>query len=101
MASVDVQQLPSSHISHPMDVDSSSDSKPATGIRGYYLSKIGELEAVINEKLQNKRRLEAQRNELNGKGRRLAQLSPPYLWCGVHVAAFHSSRVARRAAVSA
>eukprot|EP00922_Rhytidocystis_sp_ex-Travisia-forbesii_P018153 GHVS01027020.1.p1 GENE.GHVS01027020.1~~GHVS01027020.1.p1 ORF type:complete len:433 (-),score=60.57 GHVS01027020.1:291-1589(-) len=40
-------------------------------VRSYYDSKIDELESVIYEKQQNKRRLEAQRNELNSKVREL------------------------------
>ncbi|CEM03406.1 unnamed protein product [Vitrella brassicaformis CCMP3155] len=45
----------------------------ATGIRAYYESKIEELEAVIADKLQNNRRLEAQRNELNSRVRALRE----------------------------
>lgn len=45
----------------------------ANGIREYYETKIEELEGIINEKEQNKRRLEAQRNELNAKVRELRE----------------------------
>ena len=38
------------------------------GIKSYYKTKIEELEAVIHGKTQDLRRLEAQRNQLNGKG---------------------------------
>lgn len=40
-----------------------------TGMRQYYQSKIEELQHVLNEKGQNLRRLQAQRNELNAKGK--------------------------------
>jgi len=35
------------------------------GIQSYYQAKVEELEIVHREKLENLRRLEAQRNELN------------------------------------
>ena len=38
------------------------------GIDSYYTSKVDELEVQLREKLQNLRRLEAQRNELNSRG---------------------------------
>lgn len=38
------------------------------GLRGYYKSKIEELEIAVRNKTQNLRRLEAQRNELNTQG---------------------------------
>jgi hypothetical protein len=40
------------------------------GVRAYYLSKVDEIEGLIRTKMQNLRRLEAQRNELNAKGAR-------------------------------
>jgi len=40
------------------------------GIKGFYRSKIEEAEGEIHEKTQNLRRLEAQRNALNAKGRK-------------------------------
>mmetsp|Transcript_4220 Transcript_4220/g.8353 ORF Transcript_4220/g.8353 Transcript_4220/m.8353 type:complete len:400 (-) Transcript_4220:524-1723(-) len=43
------------------------------GIRSYYLSKIEQLEALVTEKEDNLRRLEAQRNELNNKVRELKE----------------------------
>eukprot|EP00920_Eleutheroschizon_duboscqi_P012188 GHVT01029199.1.p1 GENE.GHVT01029199.1~~GHVT01029199.1.p1 ORF type:complete len:409 (-),score=86.39 GHVT01029199.1:586-1812(-) len=45
----------------------------ANGIRSYYESKIEELEQIIHSKTHNKRRLEAQRNELNVKVRELRE----------------------------
>ena len=38
------------------------------GVEQYYKIKIQDLQAVVSLKAQNKRRLEAQRNELNAKG---------------------------------
>jgi hypothetical protein len=38
------------------------------GLDAYYISKIDEAEVLLREKTANLRRLEAQRNELNGKG---------------------------------
>ena len=39
------------------------------GIKSYYQAKIEAAEITINEKTQNLRRLEAQRNALNARGR--------------------------------
>jgi hypothetical protein len=39
------------------------------GIKSYYQAKIEECELVMNEKSQDLRRLEAQRNALNAKGK--------------------------------
>ena len=47
-----------------MDVD----ARPAAGLRAYYDAKIEQLEVALRDKTQNLRRLEAQRNELNGRG---------------------------------
>ena len=44
-------------------------STSSTLLRGYYQTKIDELEANIREKQENLRRLEAQRNDLNSKGK--------------------------------
>ncbi|KAL7062936.1 hypothetical protein AAHC03_0258 [Spirometra sp. Aus1] len=43
------------------------------GIKDYYISKIDELQYIVTEKVQNLRRLEAQRNELNAKVRLLRE----------------------------
>jgi 26S proteasome regulatory subunit T6 len=43
------------------------------GVKQYYQAKIEECELTINEKTQNLRRLEAQRNALNAKGKDLLQ----------------------------
>lgn len=40
----------------------------ATGLKNYYVNKVDVHQFVVNEKLLNLRRLEAQRNELNAKG---------------------------------
>merc|ERR1719428_671433 len=47
--------------------------KKQAGIRSYYEAKIAEIEVSIKERQTNKRRLEAQRNELNGKVRLLRE----------------------------
>lgn len=55
----------------PKDVlDRQGTRKSGVGIT-YYASKIEKLESIIYEKQQNKKRLEAQRNELNAKVREL------------------------------
>merc|ERR1719316_1798815 len=47
--------------------------KHRAGIRSYYEANITEIESVIKERSTNKRRLEAQRNELNGRVRLLRE----------------------------
>lgn len=44
------------------------------GFRSYYITKIEELQLVVAEKSQNLRRLQAQRNELNAKGKDFLRL---------------------------
>lgn len=39
------------------------------GFKPYYITKIEELQLIVAEKSQNLRRLQAQRNELNAKGK--------------------------------
>lgn len=47
--------------------------KTADGLTSYYETKIGELQIVVSEKVQNLRRLQAQRNQLNAKVRLLRE----------------------------
>lgn len=58
-----------------MEIDSSA----GEGFRSYYIQKIEELQLIVADKSQNLRRLQAQRNELNAKGKfvflRLCSLS--------------------------
>ncbi len=39
------------------------------GLRGYFQSKLEELEVLVRDRTQNLERLKAQRNELNSKGK--------------------------------
>lgn len=45
------------------------ESKKGEGYKPYYTHKIENLQAIIAEKMQDLRRLQAQRNELNAKGK--------------------------------
>jgi len=67
------------------------------GIHSYYHGKIEELESVFREKAQNLRRLEAQRNELNGKVRLLREelqlLQEPGSYVGEVVKAMGKTKV--------
>lgn len=47
--------------------------KTGEGLRSYYKGKIEELEIAIRDRSHNLRRMEAQRNELNGKVRLLRE----------------------------
>lgn len=44
------------------------DETVGEGLKQYYVTKVEELQLIVNEKTQNLRRLQAQRNELNAKG---------------------------------
>lgn len=46
-----------------------STSSPSSGLKPYYQAKIEAAELEINQKTQNLRRLEAQRNALNARGK--------------------------------
>jgi len=67
------------------------------GIRSYYEANIQELEAQIKERSLNKRRLEAQRNELNGRVRLLREelhmLMEPASNCGEVIKAMGKNKV--------
>lgn len=54
-------------IPHPPQMD--IDIPRGEGFRAYYITKIEELQLIVAEKSQNLRRLQAQRNELNAKGK--------------------------------
>lgn len=45
------------------------------GLKSYYVTKIEELQLVVTDKTQNLRRLQAQRNELNAKGKQLTAMT--------------------------
>jgi len=67
------------------------------GIRSYYEANIQQLEATIKERYMNKRRLEAQRNELNGRVRLLREelhmLLEPASNCGEVIKAMGKEKV--------
>ena len=46
-----------------------SPQAPSAGLKSYYQAKIEAAELEINQKTQNLRRLEAQRNALNARGK--------------------------------
>lgn len=49
------------------------------GLRQYYITKNEELQLIVNEKTQNLRRLQAQRNELNAKGKSSFKSVGPFI----------------------
>lgn len=51
-------------------VDTEAAYQKGEGFRSYYIQKIEELQLIVAEKSQNLRRLQAQRNELNAKGKK-------------------------------
>ena len=56
------------------DTDAALDAAKTTdGLTSYYETKIGELQIVVSDKVQNLRRLQAQRNQLNAKVRLLRE----------------------------
>ncbi|CAK0858358.1 unnamed protein product [Prorocentrum cordatum] len=67
------------------------------GIQSYYDANILELESTIKERRMNKRRLEAQRNELNGRVRLLREelhmLLEPASNCGEVIKAMGKQKV--------
>lgn len=48
------------------------------GLKSYYVTKIEELQLIVTEKTQNLRRLQAQRNELNAKGKFISRIFRQY-----------------------
>merc|ERR1719156_194811 len=57
-----------------MDCDGDKEGEAKKeGIKDYYVTKIEELQIVVSDKVQNLRRLQAQRNELNAKVRMLRE----------------------------
>jgi len=54
-----------------MEVDGAPPKSAHAGLKNYYQSKIEELQIVLQDKAQNLRRLEAQRNDLNARVRKL------------------------------
>ena len=67
------------------------------GLRGYYISKIEEMQHTIRSKEENLERLQAQRNELNNSVREmreeLTQLHEPGSYVGEVVKAMGKDRV--------
>lgn len=52
-----------------IDCASQSCADGKDGLKSYYVTKIEELQLTVTDKTQNLRRLQAQRNELNAKGK--------------------------------
>jgi hypothetical protein len=56
-------------------------TKDEKGLRKYYISKLGEKQIALRDKMENLKRLQAQRNELNARGAKnffLKISSPPF-----------------------
>jgi len=72
-------------------------AKSRAGIQSYYDANIQEMETLIKERKMNKRRLEAQRNELNGRVRLLREelslLLEPASNCGEVIKAMGKTKV--------
>lgn len=68
MASADVVMKPLSD-SIERDENCSSRAKAGEGLRQYYLQHIHDAQLQVRQKTHNLNRLEAQRNELNSRGR--------------------------------
>eukprot|EP00123_Amoebidium_parasiticum_P008156 comp18609_c0_seq1/m.20183 comp18609_c0_seq1/g.20183 ORF comp18609_c0_seq1/g.20183 comp18609_c0_seq1/m.20183 type:complete len:417 (-) comp18609_c0_seq1:477-1727(-) len=94
MAAIDVARKADSHSlsTHGAAVDENTKT-----LQQYYNSKIDELQIVVSEKIQNLRRLEAQRNELNAKVRHLREelqlLQEPGSYVGEVVKAIGKKKV--------
>ena len=43
--------------------------KDQKGLRNYYLAKLNEKQIALRDKVENLKRLQAQRNELNSRGK--------------------------------
>jgi 26S proteasome regulatory subunit T6 len=73
------------------------------GLKSYYNSKIDELDIVYADKVQDLRRLQAQRNELNAKGQNHAIIFSQVLKFRIisRIEMDFSSQVERRIAISA
>jgi hypothetical protein len=56
-------------------------TKDEKGLRKYYIAKLGEKQIALRDKMENLKRLQAQRNELNARGmkKKIKKLkSPPF-----------------------
>lgn len=68
----------------PQAGTTSNSHQGANGIRDYYLHKIQEAEQKIVDKTQNLRRLEAQRNSLNTRGKSHTLYIGKHLWNAIY-----------------
>eukprot|EP00419_Tripos_fusus_P067009 CAMPEP_0172904790 /NCGR_PEP_ID=MMETSP1075-20121228/173333_1 /TAXON_ID=2916 /ORGANISM="Ceratium fusus, Strain PA161109" /LENGTH=118 /DNA_ID=CAMNT_0013761895 /DNA_START=20 /DNA_END=373 /DNA_ORIENTATION=+ len=80
-----------------VDSEGNGNTKARAGIQSYYDANISDIEALIRERKMNKRRLEAQRNELNGRVRLLREelhmLLEPASNCGEVIKAMGKNKV--------